>query len=113
MLQSITTNNMAEDYYCCLLQTGLMFILLGGTTGCRTFNINKFARMVICGAISVYNETSLPKSISVQPFLVKNSALMQGLSSAIIFTSNSEAIKHLEHGYRKETDLHRNSGRRF
>ncbi len=41
-------------------------------------NINKFARIVVCGAISVYNETTLPKSISVQPFLVKNSALMQG-----------------------------------
>jgi len=42
------------------------------------FNINKFARIVICGAISVYNQTSLPMSISVQPFLIKNSALMQG-----------------------------------
>ena len=42
------------------------------------FNINKKARLVICGAISVYNETEMPKSISVQPFLIKNSALMQG-----------------------------------
>ncbi|WP_372756639.1 NADP-dependent oxidoreductase [Mariniflexile sp.] len=42
------------------------------------FNINRFARIIICGAISVYNNTELPKSISVQPFLVKNSALMQG-----------------------------------
>lgn len=42
------------------------------------FNINKFARMIICGAISMYNSTELPQSISVQPFLVKNSALMQG-----------------------------------
>ncbi|WP_165734083.1 NADP-dependent oxidoreductase [Polaribacter sp. 20A6] len=42
------------------------------------FNINRFARIIICGAISVYNETETPKSVSVQPFLVKNSALMQG-----------------------------------
>ncbi|MGO3183101.1 MAG: NADP-dependent oxidoreductase [Aequorivita sp.] len=42
------------------------------------FNINQFARLIICGAISVYNNTELPKSISVQPFLIKNSALMQG-----------------------------------
>jgi len=42
------------------------------------FSINKFARMIICGAISVYNETSVPKGVSVQPFLIKNSALMQG-----------------------------------
>jgi NADPH-dependent curcumin reductase CurA len=40
--------------------------------------INKFARIAVCGAISVYNATSLPLSLSVQPFLVRNSALMQG-----------------------------------
>ncbi|MDF1576459.1 MAG: NADP-dependent oxidoreductase [Bacteroidales bacterium] len=40
--------------------------------------INRFARIVVCGAISVYNASSLPQSISVQPFLVRNSALMQG-----------------------------------
>lgn len=42
------------------------------------FNINRFARLVICGAISLYNNTELPQSVSVQPFLIKNSALMQG-----------------------------------
>jgi hypothetical protein len=42
------------------------------------FSINRFARMVICGAISVYNNTELPTGLSVQPFLIKNSALMQG-----------------------------------
>ncbi|MBB4078041.1 hypothetical protein GGR28_000642 [Lewinella aquimaris] len=42
------------------------------------FNINKFSRTINCGAISVYNNTELPKSISVQPFLVRNSSLMQG-----------------------------------
>ncbi len=42
------------------------------------FHINNFARMVICGAISVYNETSMPKSISVHTFLIRKRALMQG-----------------------------------
>lgn len=42
------------------------------------FNINKFSRTVNCGAISQYNNTELPKNISVQPFLVKKSSLMQG-----------------------------------
>ncbi|WP_116126681.1 NADP-dependent oxidoreductase [Lewinella sp. IMCC34183] len=42
------------------------------------FNINKFSRTINCGAISVYNDTELPRGVSVQPFLVKNSALMQG-----------------------------------
>lgn len=41
-------------------------------------NINKYARIVICGTISQYNETSVPKSMSIQPILLKNSALMQG-----------------------------------
>ena len=42
------------------------------------FRINKFARLIQCGAISTYNETTFPKSISVHSFLVRNSALMQG-----------------------------------
>ncbi|MFO7743818.1 MAG: NADP-dependent oxidoreductase [Psychroflexus sp.] len=42
------------------------------------FNINKFSRTVVCGAISVYNNTELPKSTSVQPFLIKKSSSMQG-----------------------------------
>jgi NADPH-dependent curcumin reductase CurA len=51
--------------------------------------------MVICGAISVYNETSLPKSISVQPFLVKNSALMQGFIVSNYAAKFPEAITQL------------------
>jgi NADPH-dependent curcumin reductase CurA len=54
------------------------------------FNINKFSRTVNCGAISVYNNTELPKSISVQPFLVKKSSSMQG------FVVNDFADKHPE-----------------
>lgn len=42
------------------------------------FNINPFARLIICGAISVYNHTEVQKSISVQPFILKSSALMKG-----------------------------------
>ncbi|MGC1632127.1 MAG: NADP-dependent oxidoreductase [Gelidibacter sp.] len=59
------------------------------------FNINKFARMIICGAISVYNNTELPKSLSVQPFLVKNSALMQGFIVSNYADKFPEALKHL------------------
>jgi NADPH-dependent curcumin reductase CurA len=59
------------------------------------FNINKFARMVICGAISVYNNTKLPKSVSVQPFLIKNSALMQGFIVSNFQDKFPEAIKAL------------------
>ncbi len=61
------------------------------------FNINKFARLVICGAISVYNNTELPKSVSVQPFLIKNSALMQGFIVSNFQDKFPEAIKALSH----------------
>lgn len=42
------------------------------------FNINQFARLIICGAISVYNDVETPKSISPQPYILKSSALMKG-----------------------------------
>lgn len=59
------------------------------------FNINQFARLVICGAISVYNNTEVPKSISVQPFLIKNSALMQGFIVSNYAEIFPEAMKQL------------------
>ena len=59
------------------------------------YNINRFARMVICGAISVYNDTELPKSLSVQSFLVKNSALMQGFIVSNYAKKFPEAIQQL------------------
>ena len=59
------------------------------------FNINHFARIIICGAISVYNSTEIPTSVSVQPFLVKNSALMQGFIVSNYAEKFPEAIKQL------------------
>ena len=59
------------------------------------FNINQFARLVICGAISVYNNTELPQSVSVQPFLIKNSALMQGFIVSNYQDKFPEAIRAL------------------
>ncbi|MFY0714408.1 NADP-dependent oxidoreductase [Seonamhaeicola sp. NFXS20] len=59
------------------------------------FNINRFARIIICGVISVYNETEIPKSVSVQPFLVKNSALMQGFIVSNYADKFPEAIQQL------------------
>ncbi|CAM1333158.1 NADP-dependent oxidoreductase [Tenacibaculum aestuariivivum] len=59
------------------------------------FNINRFARIIVCGAISVYNSTETPKSISVQPFLVKNSALMQGFIVSNYTDKFPEAMEQL------------------
>jgi len=40
--------------------------------------INKFARVIICGQISMYNATSQPVGPRIQPTMLKKSALMQG-----------------------------------
>jgi NADPH-dependent curcumin reductase CurA len=58
-------------------------------------SINPFARFIICGSISIYNNTELPKSISVQPFLIRNSALMQGFIVFNYADKYPEAIKQL------------------
>ncbi|SDR81147.1 NADP-dependent oxidoreductase [Gramella sp. MAR_2010_147] len=41
-------------------------------------NINKAARIINCGAISIYNETEIPKGPRPEGILIKKSALMQG-----------------------------------
>jgi len=40
--------------------------------------INKFARIIICGQISMYNATTQPVGPRIQPTMLKKSALMQG-----------------------------------
>ncbi|PLX02751.1 MAG: NADP-dependent oxidoreductase [Marinilabiliales bacterium] len=59
------------------------------------FNINKFSRTINCGAISVYNNTEPPKSISVQPFLVKKSSSMQGFLVFDYVDKHPEGIRKL------------------
>jgi len=59
------------------------------------YNINKFSRTVVCGAISVYNKTELPKSTSVQPFLIKKSSLMKGFVIFDYKDRHPEGIKQL------------------
>jgi NADPH-dependent curcumin reductase CurA len=67
----------------------------GSISDAVLLNINQFARIIVCGAISVYNNTELPKSISVQPFLVRNSALMQGFIVFNYAEKYPEAIAQL------------------
>ncbi|WP_026839738.1 NADP-dependent oxidoreductase [Gillisia sp. JM1] len=75
-----TTKNMSEAIAkACPDGVDVYFDNVGGEISeAVLFNINKFSRTINCGAISVYNNTELPKSISVQPFLVKKSSSMQG-----------------------------------
>lgn len=75
-----TTENMNESIAkLCPDGVDIYFDNVGGEISeAVLFNINKFSRTINCGAISVYNNTELPKSISVQSFLIKKSSLMQG-----------------------------------
>lgn len=52
---------------------------VGGEISDAVFaNINKFARIILCGQISMYNNTEIPVGPRPQPLMVKKSALMQG-----------------------------------
>lgn len=101
-----TTKNMKEAIgKACPDGVDVYFDNVGGEiSDAVLFHINRYARMVICGAISVYNDTSLPKSLSVQPFLIKKSALMQGFTVGNYADRFPEAIQKLS-GWLKEGKL--------
>ena len=92
-----TTENMKEAIKkACPDGVDVYFDNVGGDiSDAVLFNINKFSRTVVCGAISVYNETSLPKSASVQPFLIKNSSLMQGFVISDFEEKHPEGVQQL------------------
>ncbi|WP_445736852.1 NADP-dependent oxidoreductase [Mariniflexile sp.] len=92
-----TTENMTEAIAkACPDGVDVYFDNVGGAiSDAVLFNINKFSRTVNCGAISVYNNTELPKSISVQPFLVKKSSSMQGFVIFDYVDKHPEGIKQL------------------
>lgn len=92
-----TTENMVEAIAkACPDGVDVYFDNVGGVISeAVLFNINKFSRTVNCGAISVYNNTELPKSISVQPFLVKKSSLMQGFVVTDFADKHPEGVRQL------------------
>ncbi len=58
-------------------------------------NINQFARVPVCGAISLYNDTELALGPRIQPILVRNSVLMQGFIVFNYAAKYPQAIKQL------------------
>jgi NADPH-dependent curcumin reductase CurA len=62
-------------------------------------NINKFARIAICGAISQYNETQIATGPRLQSTLLINSALMKGFIVRDYADKFQEAIKQLVQWY--------------
>lgn len=60
-------------------------------------NINKFARIIICGAISQYNATRMPTGPRLQPILLRNTALMKGFLVHDYSENYPHAIGQLTH----------------
>jgi len=58
-------------------------------------NIARNARVVVCGAISVYNDTETPMGPRVTPTLIKNSVLMQGFTVGNYANQFEEGMKQL------------------
>ncbi len=62
-------------------------------------NINKFARIIVCGAISQYNETQLPTGPRLQSVILVNSALMKGFIVSDYTETFPRAIGQLTHWF--------------
>jgi NADPH-dependent curcumin reductase CurA len=74
----------------------IYFDNVGGTISDSVHaNINTFGRIIVCGAISVYNETSVPTGPRVEHFLIRKSALMQGFIIGNYAEKFSEGAKQL------------------
>ena len=75
-----TTPNMKEAIAkACPNGVDIYFDNVGGEISDAVLaNINKYARIPLCGAISTYNSTETPVGPSLQPILIKSSARMQG-----------------------------------
>lgn len=57
--------------------------------------INKYARIPLCGQISLYNETLIPLGPRIQPVLLTNCALMKGFLVYNYEDRFDEGISHL------------------
>lgn len=57
--------------------------------------MNRLGRVIVCGAISLYNATEIPTGPRVQPLLVTKSILMQGFIVSNYSNKFPEAIKQL------------------
>ncbi len=58
-------------------------------------NINKGARIILCGQISLYNSTEMPMGPRLQPTLLKKSALMQGFIVSNYASRFGEGVQQL------------------
>jgi hypothetical protein len=74
----------------------IYFDNVGGTISDATLSlINKYARIPLCGQISLYNETQIPLGPRIQPILLTNCALMKGFLVHNYEDRFDQGIRHL------------------
>ncbi|APH07171.1 NADP-dependent oxidoreductase [Bacillus weihaiensis] len=92
-----TTEDMkAEIEKTCPNGVDVYFDNVGGEISDAIFTqLNRFARVPVCGAISAYNLEKADVGPRVQGFLIKNSVLMQGFTVGNYSDRFQEGAKHL------------------
>lgn len=92
-----TTENMTKAIAeACPDGVDIYFDNVGGTISDSVHaNINRLGRIVVCGAISAYNDTSIPQGPRVEYFLIRKSALMQGFIVSNYAEKFPEGMKQL------------------
>jgi NADPH-dependent curcumin reductase CurA len=74
----------------------IYFDNVGGTISDAALSlINKYARIPLCGQISLYNETQIPLGPRIQPILLTNCALMKGFLVHNYEDRFDQGIRHL------------------
>lgn len=92
-----TVDNIGADIAtACPSGVDIYFDNVGGEiSDAVTAQINKGARIIICGQISLYNSRRQPIGPRIQPTLLKRSALMQGFIVSDFVPRFPEGIKQL------------------
>lgn len=92
-----TTENMTKAIAeVCPDGVDVYFDNVGGTISDSVHaNINRLGRIIVCGAISAYNDTSVPQGPRVEHFLIRKSALLQGFIVGNYAEKFPEGMKHL------------------
>ncbi|MDP4209220.1 MAG: NADP-dependent oxidoreductase [Bacteroidota bacterium] len=92
-----TTKNMNEAIAtACTKGVDIYFDNVGGEISDAVIaNINKGARIIVCGQISLYNNTEIPTGPRPQAMILKKRALMQGFIVSDYVSRFPEGIKRL------------------
>ena len=92
-----TTSNLSEAIQkACPNGVDIYFDNVGGEISDAVMvNINKHARLPVCGTISLYNDTKVSIGPRIQPVILTKSATMRGFIVRDFYAKFPEAIKQL------------------